>query len=490
MLAAANQCMGTILTGPACTGKTEMVRHLARSVGVACFELNCSLGIDQLTTNRVFKAVAATGAWCCFDSLDLMDPQVLSVVAQQVQGLQRALMVGARNIRIDGDLVLLGGVCSIFATMRPSGSVGSLLPANLASSLRVCAVSAPHEQAIAKVWFWAIGFRACDRMAQQAVAVLRACRELIVRSYLDFGLRKLRSIVDTCAILRPASASQPEEALLHRSLQAVLLPMLVETEEPLLGEILEHVFPKLPPVLRKEPAPELKAKLEELMTSERLDVVPHQLEKAVQLWHTLSSQPGVIMMGAPVSGKSTLLRWLAAAVEQLQLQSCRTVSIQILNPKAVETASLLGRGAGGSNQLLEGVLANIVRSASVSCHADPNRRDWIVCDGPIDPVWVESLSTVLDDNRKLCLPDGVFAHPSPCVAVSSPRRSPTVADWSAFTTGRCLVVPWFPSLSCAASCPALLQCIALCCLAFRPKLDWRQCCRRIRSLRSKHEPCF
>lgn len=31
---------------------------------------------------------------------------------------------------------------------------------------------------------------------------------------------------------------------------------------------------------------------------------------------------------------------------------------------------------------------------------------WIICDGDIDPEWVESLNSVLDDNRLLSLPSG------------------------------------------------------------------------------------
>merc|ERR1719334_2988907 len=87
--------------------------------------------------------------------------------------------------------------------------------------------------------------------------------------------------------------------------------------------------------------------------------------------------------------------------------SYRTVEVETLNPRAMSVDRLYGFYDLTTREWVDGILASILRRLSERKSSDDNDEwKWIVMDGPVDPDWIESMNTVLDDNKVLTLNNG------------------------------------------------------------------------------------
>ena len=80
--------------------------------------------------------------------------------------------------------------------------------------------------------------------------------------------------------------------------------------------------------------------------------------------------------------------------------------MSVLNPKAITTNEMFGRFTS-DGEWKDGVLASLMRRA---CTSEADVEKWILMDGPVDTLWIESLNTVLDDTKVLTLINGDRIH--------------------------------------------------------------------------------
>jgi dynein heavy chain len=113
-----------------------------------------------------------------------------------------------------------------------------------------------------------------------------------------------------------------------------------------------------------------------------------------------------MLVGPTGGGKTKCYKTLAKALTIMAKhgeEGFAKVNYWILNPKSITMGQLYGFLDSGSGEWVDGVAALLVNN----CAKDPSlEKHWVMFDGPVDALWIESMNTVLDDNKKLCLNSG------------------------------------------------------------------------------------
>ena len=171
--------MGGAPAGPAGTGKTETTKDLGRAVGMMVYVFNCSEQMDYKSCGNIYKGLAQTGAWGCFDEFNRITVEVLSVIAVQVKSIQDAIKESKKKFDFMGEEIPLTPSVGIFITMNPGYAGRAELPENLKALFRPCAMVVPNLGLICEIMLVAEGFLEARALSRKFITLYTLCKELL-----------------------------------------------------------------------------------------------------------------------------------------------------------------------------------------------------------------------------------------------------------------------------------------------------------------------
>jgi dynein heavy chain len=192
----------------------------------------------------IFKGLAASGSWGCFDEFNRLIPPVLSVCSVQFKSVCDAIKAGKTRFNLQGDEISLDASCGAFITMNPGYLGRSELPEGLKALFRPITVVVPDLELICENMLMAEGFVTAKMLAKKFTTLYFLCRDLLSKAaHYDWGLRAIKSVLVVAGVMKRAEPELAEAAILLRALRDFNIPKIVADDNDIFFGLLGDLFP-------------------------------------------------------------------------------------------------------------------------------------------------------------------------------------------------------------------------------------------------------
>ncbi|XP_013921881.1 PREDICTED: dynein heavy chain 14, axonemal [Thamnophis sirtalis] len=318
-----------------------------------------------------------------------------------------------------------------------------------------------------------------------------------VEDHYDFGMRAIKTVLIRVGQRRQEFPAIEETLITIDILKEVNLPKLIAEDVPVFEHIIRDLFTEMevPKVNPKRLESAISLAIQHLS----LQPWENQIEKVIQLYNQLMARGGVMLVGPTGGGKTTIRTILEKALIIFPLVDTDSASkldcsgkisdrkskvdTFVVNPKCVTIDELFGQTNPSTMEWSDGLLSSVVRGFAKLGIKRAKRKDpslginsemqdlytlntvniadavvpdevgqsieniqcetavdwqWIILDGPVDPLWIENLNSVLDDSRTLCLANSERIYLSSAFRVIFEVDS--VSEANPATISRCAMV--------------------------------------------------
>jgi len=283
-----------------------------------------------------------------------------------------------------------------FITMNPGYAGRTELPESLKALFRSCAMVVPDIILICENMLMSEGFKNSRHLANKFMTLYELSKELLSKAkHYDWGLRAVKSVLRMAGKLRRADPEIEEDPLLMRALRDFNTPKITTNDKPIFLQLIDDLFPGIE--IEKKLNPQLVKELKVVTKNNKLQPEEVFIEKCVNLSEILEVRHSVFIIGPPGSGKTEVWKMLAAIGGSTHI-------FETINPKAVTTNELYGT-MSRTKEWKDGVVSTIMRDMAKNQppYKVSHTQKWVCFDGDVDPGWIESMNTVMDDNKTLTL---------------------------------------------------------------------------------------